>query len=135
MKISLELEAASLLITLLLLMLHVDRQQRGSRRYQLFNLSLGLSASTIMLNILSSWGINCATGLPLWINNALGMAYFLSQHASFSVMTGYGFFLLNEHVPDRRCFKRAIAIIAGLGVLLEVLVLFNPWTHLSLIHI
>ena len=67
MKISLELEAASLLITLLLLMLHVDRQQRGSRRYQLFNLSLGLSATAITLNILSSWGINYAAVLPLWL--------------------------------------------------------------------
>lgn len=129
MKISLELEAASLLITLLLLMLHVDRQQRGSRRYQLFNLSLGLSATAITLNIISSWGINYAAELPLWLNNVLDMAYFLSQHASFSLMTGYGFYLLNEHVPDRRCFKRAIAIIAGMGALLEVLVLFNPWTH------
>ena len=129
MEISLELEAASLLITLLLLVLHVDRQQRGSRRYQIFNLSLILSASAILLNILSSWGINNAATLPLWLNNSLDMAYFLSQHASFSLMTGYGFYLLNEHVPDRRCFHYAIAVIAGLGTLLEVLVLFNPWTH------
>ena len=129
MEISLELEAASLMITLLLLMLHVDRQQRSNLRYQLFNLSLILSASAILLNLLSSWGINNAATLPLWLNNSLGMAYFLAQHASFSLMTGYGFYLLNEHVPDRRCFRLAVSIIAGLGVLLEVLVLFNPWTR------
>ena len=128
MKISLELEAASLLITLLLLILHVDRHQRGSRRYQLFNLSLVLSASAIVLNILSSWGIIYAAQIPLAVNDALGMAYFLAQHASFSLMTGYGFYLLNEHVPDRNCFTRAIAVIAGMAALLEVLVLFNPWT-------
>ena len=53
MEISLELEAASLMITLLLLILHVDRQQRSNLRYQLFNLSLILSAAAILLNLLS----------------------------------------------------------------------------------
>ena len=92
MEISLELEAASLLITLLLLVLHVDRQQRGSRRYQIFNLSLILSASAILLNILSSWGINNAATLPLWLNNSLDMAYFLLICGSdFLFRAAYGF--------------------------------------------
>lgn len=129
MEISMELEAVALLVTLLLYVFHVDEQQRENLRYRLFNLVLLLSSATIVLNLASAWGINHAEQMPLWANYALATAYFHIQFVSLSLMTGYGFYLLNEHVTDRRCFRKAVAIIAGLGVLLNILVIFNPWTQ------
>lgn len=128
MGISFALEAVALLITLVLAMYHADSQQRSSRRYQLFNCCLGISAVTIFLNIVSSLGINYISVTPQGLNYAMSMAYFLAQHANLTALVGYGLYLINEHVPDRHCFKRAGGIVLGLGVLLEILVLFNPWT-------
>ena len=128
MGISVQLEGISLLVTLILFLFHIDVQQRGNRRYQLFNGCLFLSFVTILLDIVSSLAINAAAQIPLWLNEGLSMAYFLAQNANFSLLTGYGFYLLNEHVSDRSCFRRAVTIIGTLGAALEVLVLFNPWT-------
>lgn len=128
MSISVQLEGIALLVTLILFLFHIDGQQRSNRRYQLFNGCLLLSFTTILLDIVSSLGINYAAQVPLWLNEALSGAYFFSQNASFSLMTGYGFYLLNEHVSDRSCFKRAISIITALGITLEGLVFLNPLT-------
>ena len=122
------LEVISLLIVLVLALYHADSQQRSIRRYQLFTMCLILSALTIFLNIVSSVAINYAASLPRWLNNALSMSYFLAQHANLTALVGYGFYLINEHVPSRHCLHRAGGIILGLGALLEVLVVFNPWT-------
>ena len=123
------LEVVSLLIVLVLALYHTDSQQRSSRRYQLFTMCLALSILTTLLNIMSSVAINHAASLPAWLNNLLSMSYFLAQHANLTALMGYGFYLLNEHVPSRHCFIRAGGIIIGMGTLLEILVLFNPWTH------
>ena len=128
MDISVQLEGIALLVTLILFLFHIDAQQRGNRRYQLFNGCLFLSFITILLDIASSLAINAAAQVPLWLNEGLSMAYFLAQNANFSLLTGYGFYLLNEHVSDRSCFRRAVSIISVLGVMLEGMVLFNPWT-------
>ena len=122
------LEAVSLLITLVLAMFHGDSQQRSSRRYQLFNGCLGLSVLAIALNILSTATIHYAAAVPLWLNNVVNTCYFLAQHANLTALMGYGLYLINEHVPDRHCFLKAGGIVLGLGALLEILVLFNPWT-------
>ena len=125
---SITLEAISLLIVLLLTLYHMDRQQRASRRYQFFTVCLALSALTILLNIASIVCINYASSVPLWLNNTLSTSYFLAQHANQTVLMGYGFYLLNEHVPGKECMVRASSIVIGLGALMEVLVVFNPWT-------
>ncbi|MBR2941807.1 MAG: EAL domain-containing protein [Clostridia bacterium] len=122
------LEAVSLLITLVLAMFHGDRQQRSSRRYRLFNDCLGLSALAIALNIVSSLTINYAAQVPLLLNEAINTCYFLAQHANLTALVGYGLYLINEHVPNRHCFRKSGGIVLGLGVVLEILVLFNPWT-------
>ena len=123
------LEVISLLIVLVLVLYHTDSQQRASRRYQLFTMCLALSVLTTSLNIISITAIRYAASLPLWVNNLLSTCYFLAQHANLTALMGYGFYLLNEHVPSRHCFVRAGSIILGMGALLEILVLFNPWTH------
>ena len=123
------LEVISLLIVLVLVLYHTDSQQRSSRRYQLFTMCLMLSVLTTSLNIVSGLAIRYAGSLPVWVNNLLSTAYFLAQHANLTALMGYGFYLLNEHVPSRHCLIRAGSIILGLGALLEILVFFNPWTH------
>ena len=123
------LEVISLLIVLVLALYHADSQQRTSRRYQIFTMCLLLSVLTNILNIISSIAIDYISGVPLWLNNLLSTSYFLAQHANLTALMGYGFYLLNEHVPSRHCFIRAGGIILGLGALLEVLVIFNPWTQ------
>lgn len=122
------LEVISLLIVVVLALYHTDSQQRSSRRYQIFTMCLALSALTNFLNIVSSVTIRYATSVPQWLNMGLSTSYFLAQHANLTALMGYGFYLLNEHVPSRHCFIRAGSIILGLGALLEVLVIFNPWT-------
>lgn len=128
MELSIRLDLVALLITIILAVFHIDRQQKNSSRYRVFNACLALSGLTIVLDIGAMWGILHAAELNPAINNWLSMAYFLAQHASFSLMTAYGLHLLFEHVPDRRCFRRCSAIIGVLAVLMELLVLFNPWT-------
>ena len=122
------LEAVSLLITLVLVLFHTDSQQRSSTRYRLFNCCLTVSVATILLNIFSSLGINYASEIPVNANMALNTFYFLAQHANLTALMGYGFYLINEHVPSKHCFMRAGSIILGIGALLEILVVFNPWT-------
>lgn len=113
---------------MILFLFHIDGRQRGNPRYRMFNLCLTLSFAAIALNIVSSLGINNAALIDERVNCGLSMAYFFFQHASMSAMTGYGFYLLNEHVADRRCMRRAVSIVAVLCVMLEALVLVNPWT-------
>jgi len=122
------LEVVSLLIVLILAMFHGDSQQRSSRRYRLFNGCLALSVLSISLNIVSSVTINYAAQVPQLLNEAINTGYFLAQHANLTALVGYGLYLINEHVPNRHCFRKAGGIVLGLGAVLEILVLFNPWT-------
>jgi len=122
------LEAVSLLIVLVLALFHRDNQQHSSRRYRLFNGCLSLSSAAIALNIASSVCINATAQVPLWLNGAVSTLYFLAQHANLTALMGYGLYLINEHVPNRHCFRMSGSIVLGLGAALEIVTLFNPWT-------
>ena len=129
MELSTKMEVVSLLITTMLAWFHYDRQSRSNLRYQLFTLCLALSGTTIILDLLTSWIINEPVLVPGWLNMLLNMLYFIFQHATFSLMAGYSFYLMFEHASNRHCFYICITVISTFAVVMIAAILTNPHTH------
>ncbi len=128
MTFSITMEIVSLLITVLLMLFHYDRQNRHNKQYHLFSACLGFSALAIGLDIFTSLTIDGIIQIPLSLNYALNMIYFFFQHLSFSVMAIYCFYLMFEHIADRHCYDIATTIIKLFCLILQVMLLTNPWT-------
>lgn len=128
MTFSITMEVVSLLITLLLVLFHYDRQNRNNKQYHLFSACLILSGITIALDIFTSFTIDGTVQVVFRLNYALNMIYFFFQHLSFSVMAIYCFYLMFEHIADLHCYNIATKLVKTFCLILEVMVAANPWT-------
>lgn len=128
MDFSIKMELVSLLITMLLWFFHYDRHNRSNQRYQLFSLCLLVSGISIFLDIVTSLTIDHVLQGPFALDYGLNTLYFMVQHITFSLMAGYCFYLMFEHVADRHCFYIAIGIITTLCLILLAMIATNPWT-------
>lgn len=130
MAFSIKLEVVALVITIMLIMFHHDKRNRGNQRYQLFSLCLGISCNTMLLDIITSITLDPAVEVSFVLNYALNLLYFIFLHFTFSIMAIYAFYLMFEHISDKHCFHIASGIIVSVCIFFTLLSITNPWTDL-----
>ena len=128
MTFTITMEVVSLLITFLLAMFHYDQPNRNNKQYHLFSACLFISFIAIALDILTSFTIDGTIPVPLPINYGLNMVYFFFQNLTFTVMAIYCFYLMFEHIADKHCYNIATTLIITFCVILELMLLTNPFT-------
>ena len=128
MDFSVELEAISLIILVILGLFHYDSNNKHDRKYQWFNGCLVVSAiaivsdliTCIMLADISAYSIQA----HVWANSL----YFIAINSSMSLIAAYVFYLMFAHMREQKCYKIATSIIIVMYVLVIACVFVNPWT-------
>ena len=128
MGFSIELEAMSLVIIVILALFHYDRNNIHSRRYHLFNICLVLTAFAIVSNIAACVMLENISAYPLAFHMIANSVYFVAIHSCFSMVAAYVFILLFAYMKEQKCFRRALAFIVLSNVALFVLAIVNIWT-------
>lgn len=128
MEISIKIECIALIILAILFLFHWDRQSSSSTRHKIFTLALLLSAAMIVLDMVSSWGIEASDVVPEWVNIFLSTMYFFSLDLTFSVIAVYCFYIMFEHSSDRHCFYIASGIALFFIIALMIFNILNLWT-------
>ena len=117
---------ALILIGIMLLYLHSNPATARTRRRELFNASLALSAISIALNIVCTELLETTPFHSLHtLTMALNTLYFLSTIWQASVLTLYMFDLLLEHVSGSQCRRRALVGTAAVNAVFLGLMLIN----------
>lgn len=129
MEFSMKLEIVALLINMLLLLFHYDYHNRKNTRYRLFHMCLLFSSLAIGMDILSTLAIEGYLNVPDPITSALTTWYFIAQYVSFSVTACYCFYLIFEHLNNRKAMRHIINAILGMLLIVSTLQLTNYWTH------
>lgn len=122
------MECIAFIILAILFLFHWDRQNSSSTRYRIFTIALFLSAAMIVLDIVSSWGIEAADVIPEWVNILLSTLYFVSLDLTFSVIAVYCFYIMFEYSSDRHCFYIASGITVFFIIVLMIFNILNLWT-------
>ena len=128
MDFSVELEAISLIILVILGLFHYDSNNKHDRKYQWFNGCLVVSAiaivsdliTCIMLADISAYSIQA----HIWANSV----YFVAINSSMSMIAAYVFYLMFAHMREQKCYKIATSIITAMYVFVIACVFVNPWT-------
>ena len=128
MGFSIELEAMSLVIIMILALFHYDRNNIHSRRYHLFNICLIITACAIISNIASCVMMANISAYPITLHMIANSIYFITIHSCFSMVAAYVFTLLFAHMKEQKCYKRALAFISISMLIMTILVVVNIWT-------
>lgn len=128
MGFSIELEAISLLIIVILALFHYDRNNFHSRRYHLFNVCLILTACAIVSNIVTCVMMEDISAYSLTLHMIANSIYFVAIHSCFSMVAAYVFTLLFAYMREQKCYKIAIGFITIANIILTILVVVNIWT-------
>ena len=94
MGFSIELEAISLLIIVILALFHYDRNNLHSKRYHLFNICLVLTACAIVSNIVTCVMMENISAYSITLHMIANSIYFVAIHSCFSMIAAYVFTLL-----------------------------------------
>lgn len=122
---SLTAEFLSFITIVILFLYYNERGRFPTHRRSLYLLCLCASGGSILLNALCVYAIAVPDLLPLWLNWLLNSLYFLLCVSVCSLIAGFLFALLLEHVYDKRCLHRALAAIIALTAGFALLTLWN----------
>ena len=125
MEFSIYVDAIALVIIGVLTLFHYERLNKRIKRYQLFSMCLLLTAGTLISDILSLITSSDAGAYPLWLNILSNSIYFILINSCLSIVAGYVFYLLFEHMPGSKCYRIITRLIAGMWLVLTLLVLVN----------
>lgn len=125
MEFSIYVDAIALVIIGVLTLFHYEKINKRIRRYQLFSLCLLLTAGTLVTDIISLITIGNVVAYPLWLNILINSIYFILINSCLSVVAGYVFYLLFEHMPGTKCYRIIKRIISAMWLVLILLVFVN----------
>lgn len=107
---------------------HLSGQTMRGIRHKLFSWCLFLAEGNTALDILTILMIEKGSEIPQSVNVAVNMFYFLGMNTLLSVIAVYAFYVLFDHIQDRHCLYIAVRMISSFFVVMQLLVLINPWT-------
>ena len=128
MGFSIELEAMSLVIIVILALFHYDRNNIHSKRYHLFNVCLILTACAISSNIVTCVMMKNISAYPIGLHMLANSIYFIAINSCFSMVAAYVFTLLFAYMKEQKCYKIALTFIIVSNIILALLVVVNIWT-------
>lgn len=121
-------EFVALLIIGVIMLFYHDKKQVNTARRKLFWFSLGISAVSIILNIICVYLIEYAEYVPVIVNVVANTLYFWISMAMCTVLAFYLFQRILEYVYDKRCMKRATIGLAVVMILYTGLAIWNFWS-------
>lgn len=121
-------EFVALLIIGVIMLFYYDKKQVNTERRKLFWFSLGISAASIVLNIICVYLIEYAEYVPVIVNVAANTLYFWISMAMCTVLAFYLFQRILEYVYDKTCMKKAVVGLATVMVLYTCLAIWNLWS-------
>ena len=128
MGFSVELEAISLIIIVILGLFHYDRNNIHDRKYQWFNICLVVSACAIVSDLVTCVMLTNISGYPLVAHMIANSIYFIAIFSCVSVIAAYVFYLLFAHMKEQKCYRIATGLIIAMYTLMISLVFVNLWT-------
>lgn len=126
---SLKMEVVSAMILLLLMRYIYEEKQSGNGKKRWFQLSLWVSLSAILVDILSVWLIRRVDTVPIWLNMLVSSVYFFLITFAAGVIVLYLINVIFEHTLRKKCIRIATAVVAGLLVLELIIIIFNYKTR------
>jgi diguanylate cyclase (GGDEF)-like protein len=128
MAFSLKMEVISILIVSVLMFFNHGEESVSKIKDRWFNAGLILSLASICVNFLSTWAIRLYWSVPVWLNYFLASGYYLLICFSGGVIALYIFYLIYEHVHDKRGLKIVNAVNVTMFGVLMIMVAANLWT-------
>jgi EAL domain-containing protein (putative c-di-GMP-specific phosphodiesterase class I)/GGDEF domain-containing protein len=128
MDFSVELEAISLIILVILGLFHYDSNNKHDRKYQWFNGCLVVSAIAIVSDLVTCSMLVDISAYPVQAHIFANSIYFIAINSSMSLTAAYVFYLMFAHMREQKCYKIATSIITAMYVLVIACVFVNPWT-------
>ncbi len=128
MEFSIELEAISLVVIIILALFHYDRNNVHSKRYHLFNICLIITACAIVANIATCIMMKDISAYPMALHMFINSIYFVAINSCFSMIAAYVFTLLFAYMKEQKCYKIALSFVIITNIILVLLVIVNIWT-------
>jgi len=126
MGFSLKIEYVALVLNCVLLFFYYEKNMHLNFKKKCFIGCLALSMFSILVNIISVVTLGKVSDELSFFLNGL---YYPAVMANASMMAFFLFYLMFEHVPQRKCSKIANTIIATVFSIVMILVLANFWTN------
>ena len=126
MGFSLKIEYVALILNCVLLFFYYEKNMHLNFKKKCFLGCLALSMFSILLNIISVVTLGKVSDELGFFLNGL---YYPAVMANASMMAFFLFYLMFEHVPQRKCSKIANGIIATVFGIVIILALANIWTN------
>lgn len=125
MYFSLKIEYVALILNCVLLFFYYEKNMHLNFKKKCFLTCLGLSLLSIAVNIASVMTLGKASDTLSFFFNAL---YYPAIMANTSMLAFFLFYLMFEHVPQRKCSKIAYSVIGIFFGVVVVLTIANIWT-------
>lgn len=125
MNFSLKIEYVALLINCVLLFFYYEKNMHLNIKKKWFIACMGLSVFSIVVNILSVVTLGkVSDGMSFFLNGL----YYPAIMANMSILAVFLFYLMFEHIPQKKCSKIAYSIISFYFAVVVILTLANIWT-------
>lgn len=118
-------EFVALLVIGVIMMFYYDKKQIKTPRRKLFWFCLGISATSIILNVICVYLIEYSQHIPLMLNVVMNTLYFWISMAMCTVMAYYLFQRILEYVYDKRCMAKAKIGLSAVMILYTFLAIWN----------
>lgn len=125
MNFSLKIEYVALIVNCVLLFFYYERNMHLNFKKKCYITCLALSMFSILVNIASVVTLGKLSDGWNFFLNAL---YYPAVMSNASMLAFFLFYLMFEHVPQRRCSKIAYAVIFVFFGIVAVLTIANIWT-------
>ena len=122
MDFSLKIEYVALIVNCVLLFFYYEKNMHLNIKKKWFIACMGLSVFSILVNILSVVTLGkVSDGMSFFLNGL----YYPAIMANMSVLAVFLFYLMFEHVPQRKCSKIAYSVIGFFFGVVVILTLAN----------
>lgn len=126
MDFSLKIEYVALILNCVLLFFYCEKNMHLNFKKKCFLACLGLSLFSILVNILSVLTLGKVSDEMSFFLNAL---YYPMIMGNASMLAFFLFFLMFEHVPQRKCSRIAYSIISTFLLIVVILTIANFRTN------
>ena len=126
MGFSLKIEYVALILNCVLLFFYYEKDMHLNFKKKCFLMCIVLSLFSILVNIVSVLTLGKVSDEASFLLNAL---YYPAIMGNASMLAFFLFYLMFEHVPQRKCSKIANGIICTFLTIVVVMTIANFWTN------
>lgn len=125
MGFSLKIEYVALILNCVLLFFYYEKNMHLNFKKKCFLTCLGLSLFAILVNIIS---VVTLGNVSDWVSFVFNALYYPAIMGNASALAFFLFYLMFEHVPQKKCSKIAFTIIGIFLAVVVIMTIANIWT-------